>query len=144
MLSALDYIQPGMKGLDYGCGPGPALAELLARRNIECDNYDPFFYPNKKTDRYDFILSTEVFEHLYNPSQDIENIASRIKPGGFLGIMTVRWTDLEQFKNWYYLNDDTHVIFFHRKSFEYICDTYSFDIIHDDGIRVIILKKNPC
>ena len=35
------------KGLDFGCGHGPALAEMLKADGYSIDLYDPFFYPNK-------------------------------------------------------------------------------------------------
>ena len=35
-------------GLDYGCGPGPALAAMLEEDGFQMCKYDPFFFPNKK------------------------------------------------------------------------------------------------
>ena len=53
-------LRPEAKGLDYGCGPGPALAEMFLEEGFKMDIYDPFFYKDdlifSKT--YDFITCT--------------------------------------------------------------------------------------
>ena len=35
------------KELDFGCGHGPALANMLKSDGFDIDLYDPFFFPNK-------------------------------------------------------------------------------------------------
>ena len=35
-------LQDGVKGLDFGCGPGPALAEMFKEEGHQVDLYDPF------------------------------------------------------------------------------------------------------
>ena len=39
------------KVLDFGCGHGPALADILFNNGFHMDLYDPFFFPNKKVFR---------------------------------------------------------------------------------------------
>jgi formate dehydrogenase maturation protein FdhE len=34
-------------GLDFGCGHGPALADILTKDNFKIDIYDNFFFTNK-------------------------------------------------------------------------------------------------
>ena len=34
-------------GLDYGCGYGPALVDMLKGDGYKIECYDPFFFPNK-------------------------------------------------------------------------------------------------
>ena len=41
-LSASDY------GLEFGCGHGPALADMLKGNGYQINLYDPFFFPDKK------------------------------------------------------------------------------------------------
>lgn len=76
--------------LDFGCGPGPVLSNLLERKGLKLDIYDPFFYSEKIFERkkYDLITSTEVFEHLKNPLKEIELLFKHLKDGGFLALMT--------------------------------------------------------
>ena len=45
------------RGLDYGCGPGPALASMLREAGFSVDIYDPYFFPDEsyRDKEYDFI-----------------------------------------------------------------------------------------
>lgn len=138
---ALPYLTADMHGLDYGCGPHPVLSKLLAEKGITCDNYDPFFSDIKLNPPYDFIFSTETFEHFHHPKQEVERLSQLLKPNGLLTIMTDHWQTPEQFANWYYITDATHVCFYHTNTFNYIKTTYGFTGLYTDKERVVILKK---
>lgn len=138
---SLEFINEEMKGLDFGCGPGPVLSKLLHEKGIYCDIYDPFFYPDYPEGTYNFIFSTETFEHFHNPKREIEKIDHLLQPGAFLCIMTERWESQERFENWYYKNDPTHVCFYHDKTFDFIAGEYNMEKIYSDRNRVVILKK---
>lgn len=138
---ALDYLNSGMIGLDYGCGYAPTISKLLRRRGIRCENYDPIFFKKTLTKKYDFIFSTEAFEHFFHPMKEMEKLMDLLKPGGYLIIMSERWTEEEKFNSWYYTTDPTHVAFYHNETFDFICNKYALDKIYDDGSRVIILRK---
>ena len=60
-------------GLDFGCGPGPALANMMQSDGYEMEIYDPFFFPNKDalSKKYDFITCTETAEHFFNPHDEL-------------------------------------------------------------------------
>lgn len=137
----LAYIRPGMTGLDYGCGPGPVLSELLRKENIDCEFYDPLFFPEPIQGKYDFIVSTETFEHFYKPRYEIEKLSAMLPAGGYLGIMTELWDTEEQFETWYYTRDPTHVSFYHMKTIEFISREFGFNIVYSDNKRVFILVK---
>jgi len=137
----LDFIRPGMFGLDYGCGPGPVLSTLIRREGIACDDFDPIFFPELPEKQYDFIISTETFEHFYYPRQEINKLAGMIQSGGYLGIMTEMWETQERFETWYYTRDPTHVSFYHRDTFGYICQEFRFTKKYSDERRVVILQK---
>jgi SAM-dependent methyltransferase len=135
------YLDRGMSGLDYGCGPGPTLSLLLKRHGIACDDYDPLFADRVLQPPYDFVFSTECFEHFHNPEVEIRRIASLLRPGGLLGIMTERWTTLEQFANWYYTRDPTHVCFYQTSTLDFVCRRYGFTPVWLDESRVAILRR---
>ena len=40
-------LKKGSKGLDYGGGPGPALAEMFIEEGFHVDLYDPFFFKDE-------------------------------------------------------------------------------------------------
>ncbi|KAA0221223.1 class I SAM-dependent methyltransferase [candidate division KSB1 bacterium] len=141
VIPALPFLKENMLGLDYGCGYAPTLSILLAREGYRCDNYDPYFVSNDLNATYDFIFSTEVFEHFRQPRRDIEKIVNLLRPEGILVVMTARWADLASFRNWYYTRDASHVAFYHDKTFTYLCDEFGFQNIFDDGQRILLLRK---
>ena len=139
----LPHLDSGMRGLDYGCGPGPTLSRLVRRQGIACDDYDPLFADRPLRPPYDFLFSTECFEHFHHPAAEIGRIHSLLKPGSLLGIMTERWTTLPAFSTWYYTRDPTHVSFYHAETFAFLCDRFGFVPVWSDEQRVTILRRTP-
>lgn len=140
---ALQFIEKDMIGLDYGCGHTPTLSTLLKQQGCFCEDYDPFFVKNNLNKKYDFVFSTEVFEHFWNPKEEIETLLNLIKVNGILVVMTEKWTDIEQFNNnWHYLRDITHVVFYNKKTINFICNEFNLQLLYDDKKRVVIFRKN--
>jgi SAM-dependent methyltransferase len=106
------------RGLDYGCGPGPALAAMLREAGHEVALYDPFFHPDPEplSQIYDFVTCTETAEHFHRPWQEFAKLMSLVRPGGWLAIMTCFQTDDARFRNWHYRKDPTHVVFYREKT----------------------------
>ena len=130
------------KGLDFGCGPGPALAAMLEEHGHRVDLYDPFYHNNPEVfqNRYDFICATEVVEHLHQPGKEFAALLKLLKPGGWLGIMTKLVIDAPAFRRWHYIRDTTHICFFSRSTFEYLARRFEaeLDFVADDAI---LLRK---
>lgn len=138
----LPFLNREMKGLDFGCGPQPVLAELLKMQGFDCDNYDPIFFPELEIEnKYDFIFATECFEHFFFPAKEIQKIKNLLKVDGYLIVMTDRWTKTELFKSWTYARDKTHVSFYHGRTMEFIAKKYSLSKIWMDQYRVTLYKK---
>ena len=106
-------------GLDYGCGPGPTLSELLRRSGYSCDDYDPIFFPELKSEKYDFITCTEVVEHFYRPGREFAKMVKLLRPGGLLVVMTDHHGSRD-FASWPYRTDPTHVCFYSAKTWEWM------------------------
>ncbi len=108
--------------LDFGCGPGPALAQMFQEKGYESEVYDPYFYADTKVleQRYQIITLTEVIEHLFHPLDELLRLRNLLLPGGVIGIMTKRLADKESFANWHYKNDPTHVCFYSDKTFHWL------------------------
>ena len=138
---ALNLMKKDMVGLDYGCGPVPTLSKLLKKEGYDCEDYDPYFVAHDLDRKFGFIFSTEVFEHFYNPHKEIKRIRSLLCEEGILIIMTERWKDPDHFSKWYYARDNSHVCFYHLRTFDYICEKFGFEKLFDDGQRVVILKN---
>ncbi|ABM03878.1 Methyltransferase type 11 [Psychromonas ingrahamii 37] len=141
-LPLLERIDSDTAGLDFGCGPGPALAHMLREAGHNIALYDIYYQPDtdvlEKT--YDFVTATEVIEHLYDPKNIWSQWLNLVKPGGWIGIMTKQVIDLEAFSRWHYKNDPTHVCFFSRATFRYLAerDKLKLEFIGND---VVLLRK---
>ena len=120
----LERLTPGSSGLDYGCGPGPALAAMLREAGHDVALYDPFFVPEPDalTRTYDFITCTETAEHFHRPADEFDLIDRLLRPGGWLSIMTSFQTDDALFANWHYRKDPTHVVFYREATFRLIAE----------------------
>jgi SAM-dependent methyltransferase len=129
-------------GLDFGCGPGPLLAELFKAAGHQVDLYDPIY--DNQTDclkqQYDFITCSEVVEHFRHPGLEFAHLFKLLNPLGYLGLMTKMVIDATAFKHWHYKNDLTHISFFSKSSFEHLALHYhcSVEFI---GADVIIFKR---
>lgn len=103
-----------LRGLDFGCGPTPALAKMLEEAGHEMRYYDPVYAPDESvlTDDYDFITCNGVIETLHNPRAVFEGLDAMLRPGGWLGIMTEFQTDDSRFETWHSRRDPGHIIFY--------------------------------
>lgn len=136
-------LKPGSFGLDFGSGPGPTLNIMLEEKGHTVRIYDPFYANDSSVfeERYDFITCTETAEHLFRPLWELDRLWSCLKPGGWLGIMTSLAPEDEQFAGWHYKNDDTHVIFYSRESFEWLKKRWGAGLeFHEQN--VMLFRKN--
>lgn len=135
------YLYPGWHGLDFGCGPAPTLNKLVEQKGFSCELYDPIFYPELPQGSFDFVFATECFEHFFSPAHEIKKLLDLLNSGGILAILTQFWQEKSQFKNWWYANDLTHVVFYHEQTFRFIAENYGFNILEIQKGRVVILRK---
>lgn len=129
------------KGLDFGAGPGPVISKLLIDQGYQINQYDPHYYPNTSVldYKFDYIVACEVIEHFNHPKKDFYLLRNLITDLGQWIFMTDIYDDSISFSDWYYKNDETHVIFYTKKTFNFLKETYGFnDLIINK--RLIILK----
>lgn len=136
-----ERLPPGARGLDYGCGPVPVLGRLLQARGFAALPFDPFYFPKFLEGPFDFIASSETFEHFRRPGEEMVRLRGLLHPGGLLGIMTAFWDEETFVRNWHYRRDFTHLCFYRKESMEWIGRSYGFEIIWCDGERVTILQR---
>lgn len=112
----------GASGLDFGAGPGPALATMLQEAGFSMKLYDKYFHPdpNVLNATYDFITCTETAEHLAAPGKELALLRNLLKPGGWLAVMTGRLRDWSEFPGWYYHRDPTHIAFYSEDTWHWI------------------------
>lgn len=117
-----ERLPPGAEGLDFGCGPGPALSVMLRERGFRVADYDPFFAPDDSllARVWDFICCTEAAEHFHRPGVEFERLDAMLRPGGWLAVMTEPRDPARDFESWWYHRDPTHVCFYERHTLEWI------------------------
>ncbi len=137
-------VPPPAEGLDFGCGPGPVLAEMFAESGYSMKVFDIYYANNPDVlgQSYDFITSSEVVEHLGNPKGVLDQLLAMVRPGGFLALMTKLVKDREAFKTWHYIRDRTHISFFSRETFAWFAERNGceMEVIGND---VVLLRKPP-
>ncbi|MEC7641345.1 MAG: class I SAM-dependent methyltransferase [Nitrospinota bacterium] len=137
------------KVLDYGCGYEPVLQTLLTREGYAAEGYDSFFFPQGNLEPgYDLIISTETFEHFRQPGSEIGKLVALLPPAGFLAVMT-RFhcggdnpeASRENFRNWYYQRDPTHIAFYSPHTFAWIAKDQGLEIVYNNETDFIILQR---
>ncbi len=136
-------LKPGSHGLDFGSGPGPTLSIMFEEAGHEMDLFDKFYAPDSTLlkRQYDFITATEVVEHLHNPEVELNKLWECLQSGGWLGIMTKFAMGIEEFKNWHYKNDMTHVCFFSENTFKWLAEQWQAKLIFADKDVVLFQKR---
>ncbi len=142
------YCPKAQKILDFGCGYEPVLQELLIREGYDSEVYDIHFFPEiPKRIFFDIVISTETFEHFQNPEKELNLICSLLRPKSFCAIMTKFYPqkneepNIEQFNNWYYKRDPTHICFYSTQTFQWIANHLNMEIIYNNGQDFVILQK---
>ncbi|WP_429172676.1 class I SAM-dependent methyltransferase [Aeromonas salmonicida] len=138
----LSRVPPPASGLDFGCGPGPALIAMGREAGYQMAGYDKFYadLPDLLTRQYDFITSTEVIEHIADPRAALDVLWGCLKPGGILVLQTQRVLDDDRFKTWRYRHDPTHIVFFAEASFRALAIRWQADVLFPHGDVVVITK----
>lgn len=135
----------GSAGLDFGSGPdssgGSALSLQLGEQGYPTRVYDPLYVPDSSVfaERYDFVVLTEVLEHLF-ALQVLKELVSLLKESGRLGVMTKLVRDQAAFTTWHYIRDPTHVCFFSRETFTWVAEQLHLSLDYH-GQDMVILRR---
>ena len=138
----LARVQAPAQGLDFGCGPGPVLAAMLADAGHRVALYDKFYFPDKAVlaCQYDFVTATEVLEHVPEPAAILQILSDLLLPGGWLVIMTKRVRNQAAFSRWHCIQDPTHIVFYSDATFEWIAARWCYRLSFC-GPDVVLLQK---
>lgn len=125
-----ERLPAGARGLDFGSGPGPTASVMMRERGFVMTDYDPFFAPDESVlaSPYDFLVCTEVVEHLGRPIEAFQRIDGLLSPGGFLGVMTGVLEDDSAFPAWWYHKDPTHVAFYRPETLDWIARRFGWTL----------------
>ena len=140
--AVIPRVKPGAAGLDYGCGPGPALVEMFREAGYAAEGYDPFFAPRTELleRQYDFVTCSEAAEHFHDPAKELRTLHGLLKPGGCLTVLTQTWNDVTPFLEWYYTRDPTHVSFFHAATFAWLAQAHGWNLAAAEK-NLFVLEK---
>lgn len=138
----LPFLAPASDGLDFGCGPGPAIAAMMRGQGHRVTNYDPIYAPDRDglSRQYDFVTCTEVAEHFHVPARDFAVLDRLLKPGAFLGLMTQPLTADVDFPAWWYAREISHVSFYAPETFDWLAAHLGWQPILAEG-TVWIFRK---
>lgn len=118
------------RGLDFGSGPYPMMAELMAERGFPLEIYDPLFAPRDRAEllacAFDYVLCCETAEHFSRPIEDFSLMLKLLAPGGFLAIMTSLRKADSAIARWHYAQDETHVALYSEKTMFWIARRFGF------------------
>ncbi len=127
------HVAPPARVIDFGCGENQVLVTLLNRVGFCAEGCDPLygFHADPGT-KYDAIISTEAFEHLAAPREEIERLASMLAPRGWLIVTTLFHPGRAAFVNWWYGRDPTHVAFYSHATMRWIASELGLEIVEMD------------
>ena len=143
LLPLRPFLSASFSALDFGCGPGPVLSEMLREIGAKVSLYDPQFYPDETTlhHNFDVVTCTEVVEHFRDPNKSWEILVSKVRVGGILAVMTQLVAESTDYPNWWYKNDPTHMVFYGEDTMKFLATKYHLEILYNDHHSVLIFKK---
>ncbi|HYE52708.1 MAG TPA: class I SAM-dependent methyltransferase [Azospirillaceae bacterium] len=135
-------LPPGAEGLDFGCGPGPALSAMMAERSFPVRDWDPLFRPDPAAlgRRYGFVACTEVVEHFHRPAEGFALLDRLLEPGGWLGVMTSLLRDDAAFAGWSYIRERSHVSFYRPETMAWLAARFGWRAEMVEG-NVALFRK---
>lgn len=129
--------------LDFGGGLG-LVPRLLRENGVNAFNHDTYTqspFADVKWDGScpDFIVSSEVFEHLSNPASELETLFGH-QPD-FVYVRT--WRYFGQGKDWDYFGPEhgAHVFIYTDKSMAYIAEKYGYVVELLNEVDALFCKR---
>ena len=128
--------------LDFGGGLG-IVPRLLREHGVNAYNYDtytksPFADVAWDGTPPDFIVSSEVFEHLPDPAAEVASIFAH-NPD-YVYVRT--WRYFGQGKDWDYIGPEhgAHVFFYTDKAMHYIAEKYGYSVVLPNAVDALFCK----
>jgi SAM-dependent methyltransferase len=128
--SVLTKVSENKLGLDFGCGRTKLLATLFNHKAVAVDSFDLYYFPDENIwdKKFDFIILSEVIEHLREPYKELSKLRSMLMPDGYLFIKTkIHLNQKDRFDKWFYKRDFTHVQFFCPASLQKLAQEFSLE-----------------
>lgn len=158
MLRLIDDLYPadaGRRLFDFGCGAGGFLLEAqkagwdcmglelnkdLAR--FVTESYGIPVYqglvddPEFADERFQVVLSAQVFEHLLDPRQALLDLAKHLDPPGFVLIEVPNQLAIKERLRRGRTLDDSHLFYFSADALSWMFEDAGFEVLHvQEGLR---------
>ena len=136
------FLPKSATGLDFGCGRTKILEKILIAKGFTAQSYDVYFHHDENVfeSQYDFIILSEVIEHLRDPREIMLKLTNNLTPHGQLFIKTKpRPESRDAFNKWFYKRDSTHVQFFNdtsMKELTAILGMKNVEMVGEDLFRI--------
>ena len=127
------HVAPPARVLDFGCGENQVLVTLLNKAGYRAEGCDPLYgFHAEPGTKYDAIISTETFEHLAAPREEIARLKSMLASRGWLVVTTLFHPGPSEFTSWWYGRDPTHVAFYSHATMRWIAKELGLEIVEMD------------
>jgi len=134
-------LKSNMIGVDFGSGPSSILKQELAKKEIAVFEYDPIFHPSLNLHAVDFVACIESLEHFHSVSDELDSMIRLLKREGLVLIKSQFHTTANDFKDWYYHRDPTHIFFWSPNTVAYISENWNLSVEYSDSFNTVIFKK---
>lgn len=130
-------------GLDFGSGKTTLLEKILEEKGHSVLSYDVFFHPEVPyaENKYDFIILSEVIEHLRDPFQEMAKLTELLQKDGKIFIKTKLLPE-KGFSSWFYKRDITHVQFFSPEAFNHLARSLNLHEAEVIGADLFLFRNN--
>ena len=137
------HLHPKSRGLDFGSGKTTLMENILEGKGHDVLSYDVFFHPEVPytESKYDFIILSEVIEHLRDPFQEMAKLTELLHKDGKIFIKTKLLPE-KGFNSWFYKRDITHVQFFSLDSFKYLAQSLHLHEAEVIGADLFLFRNN--
>ena len=151
MLFRLCGFEHNKKYLDYGAGYG--MFVRMMRDNgynfYWSDEYCENMYAKKfeandlaaQEQKFEVVTAFEVFEHLPDPSKEIEKILTY--SDSILFSTELSKGSIQEIENWWYISPEhgQHVAFYNKKTLEYLADKFGLNLYTRKNLHFLTKKK---
>ncbi|MDA3898564.1 MAG: class I SAM-dependent methyltransferase [Desulfobacteraceae bacterium] len=117
--------------LDFGCGDGKLSDMITDRHGVKIDKFDRYNQgkgyltdEKLKKNKFDFVVTTSVFEHLLKREM-LDEINNLVSDTGVMGLHTLVAEEVPDNSDWFYLVP-VHCAFYTNKSMQILFDEWGY------------------
>ena len=127
--------------LDFGSGPEYVLTQVLRKRGVDCEPYDPVYGLGEEHlySQFDIVVICETIEHVWDIQKELRLLRRVCRPEGYIFVHTELYPNKEDFLHWWYALDQTHINFFNGNAMGALSNILKRNIFYTNNKNVVIL-----